>query len=332
MVRGGALMHEYDIVIIGGGPAGLAAAVRAKELGINKILILEREDYLGGILNQCIHNGFGEEIFGEEFTGPEYAEKFIKKVNDMGIDYRLNTTVYDINKDKDIWAVNEDDGVMNIRGRSIILATGCRERPRGAINIAGSKIAGIFTAGMIQKFINLEGYLPGKEVIILGSGNVALVMARRLVLEGAKVKAIVESMPSLQGDYKYIKDCVEDFKIPVKLSRTVVELKGKDRVEGITIAQIDDEKNHMWERSEFISCDTIVLSVELYPDNELAIKAGIEMSDNTKGPMVGAEMNTNLEGIYACGDLLYPHEKVDRITEEGYKTAESVRQFLRDNK
>lgn len=307
---------EYDIIVIGGGPAGLAAAIAAKENGIRRILILEREDELGGILNQCIHNGFGLHTFQEELTGPEYAARYIEKAMDYQIPYKLETMVLSISGDKEVTAVNPKDGIFRLRARAVILAMGCRERPRGALNIPGFRPAGIFSAGTAQRLVNIEGRMPGKEVVILGSGDIGLIMARRMTLEGAKVKLVAELMPYSGGLKRNIVQCLDDFDIPLRLSTTVVKIHGKERLTGVTIAKVDENKKPIAGTSEYLSCDTLLLSVGLIPENELSENLGLPMVPATAGPQVDESMQTSVSGIFACGNVLHVHDLVDYVSQE----------------
>ena len=305
-----------DLVIIGGGPAGMSAAIAAYEQGVRDILILERDESLGGILQQCIHNGFGLHKFGEELTGPEYAWKYEKKVRELNIETKCNTMVLDITEDKIITATNATEGIFQLRAKAIVLAMGCRERSKGALNIAGSRPAGIFSAGTAQKFVNMKGYLPGKNVVILGSGDIGLIMARRMTLEGAKVHAVCELMPYSGGLARNIEQCLNDFNIPLKLSHTVVQIHGKERLEGVTIARVDENRRPMEETREFIPCDTLLLSVGLIPENELSKAANVDLSAITSGPVVDQDRQTNVAGVFACGNVLHVHDLVDFVSQE----------------
>ena len=321
-------MMQCDVVIIGGGPAGLAAAAAVKKSGVDDILILERDGVLGGILNQCIHNGFGLHTFKEELTGPEYASRYIDQVKELGIPYRLNTMVIDINENKEVTVISREEGLQVIKAKAIILAMGCRERPRGALNIPGYRPAGIYTAGTAQRLMNIEGYRVGKEVVILGSGDIGLIMARRMMFEGAKVKVVAELMPYSGGLKRNIVQCLDDYDIPLKLSHTVVNIEGKERVTGITIAEVDANRKPIPGTEEHYSCDTLLLSCGLIPENELTRNMGVAMNPVTSGPMVNDRLETGIEGVFACGNVLHVHDLVDFVSEEATLAGENAAKFV----
>ena len=319
---------KYEMVIIGGGPAGLAAAIAAYDAGCRSILILERDNQLGGILNQCIHNGFGLHTFGEELTGPEYAARFARQVLDRGIAYKLNTMVLSIGEDKKITAVNRTDGLIEIEATAIILAMGCRERSRGALNIPGFRPAGIYSAGTAQRLVNIEGFLPGRRVVILGSGDIGLIMARRMTLEGAKVLVVAELMPYSGGLKRNIVQCLNDFGIPLKLSHTVVDIQGRERVTGVTIAEVGPDRKPIPGTEIHYDCDTLLLSCGLLPENELSRGMGVTISPVTNGPLVDESLQTNIPGVFAAGNVLHVHDLVDFVSEEAAAAGRAAVRYL----
>ena len=321
-------MRNCDLVIVGGGPAGLAAAIAAKEKGIDDILIIERDERLGGILNQCIHNGFGLHTFQEELTGPEYAHRFICQVQKLGISYLTGTMVLDISPRKVVMMMNRTDGIVQIQAKAIVLAMGCRERPRGALNIPGYRPMGIYSAGTAQRLVNVDGFLPGKEVVILGSGDIGLIMARRMTLEGARVKVVAELMPYSGGLKRNIVQCLDDFGIPLKLRHTVVDIKGKQQLEGVILAEVDEKGKPIPGTEEEYVCDTLLLSCGLIPENELSRSMGICMNPVTNGPVVDESLESNLPGVFACGNVLHVHDLVDYVSEEAKCAGENAAAYI----
>ena len=325
-------VEKVDVLVVGAGPAGMAAAIAAKEAGVDNILVLEREANMGGILRQCIHNGFGLHRFKEELTGPEYAQRDIDKVKELGIEVRCGTTVLSIDENRFVTAVSKEKGIQLFEAGALILAMGCRERPRGALATPGTRCAGIYSAGTAQKFVNLEGYMPGKRVVILGSGDIGLIMARRMTLQGAKVLACVELMPYSSGLNRNIVQCLHDYDIPLLLSHTVIDIQGKERLTGVTVAEVDAKRQPIPGTEQHFDCDTLLLSVGLLPENELTRQANVEMSNLTSGAVVDDTLQTSKEGIFACGNVLHVHDLVDFVSAESFKAGKAAAEYVRGKK
>ena len=325
-------VEKVDVLIVGAGPAGMAAAIAAKEAGVDNLLVLEREANMGGILRQCIHNGFGLHRFKEELTGPEYAQRDIDKVKELGIEVRCGTTVLSIDENRFVTAVSKEKGVQLFEAGALILAMGCRERPRGALATPGTRCAGIYSAGTAQKFVNLEGYMPGKRVVILGSGDIGLIMARRMTLQGAKVLACVELMPYSSGLNRNIVQCLHDYDIPLLLSHTVIDIQGKERLTGVTVAEVDAKRQPIPGTEQHFDCDTLLLSVGLLPENELTRQADVEMSNLTSGAVVDDTLQTSKEGIFACGNVLHVHDLVDFVSAESFKAGKAAAEYVQGKK
>ena len=321
-------MNTYDIIIIGAGPAGLAAAIAAKEAGVDDVLVIERDSVPGGILNQCIHNGFGLHTFREELTGPEYAARFLRRAEELGVAIRLSTMVLSLTNERVLTVTSRERGVEQLRGRAVILAMGCRERPRGALNIPGYRPAGIYSAGTAQRLVNLEGFMPGREVVILGSGDIGLIMARRMTLEGAHVKCVAELLPYSGGLKRNIVQCLHDYDIPLLLSHTVVDIHGRERLEGVTLAEVGPDRKPVPGSEKYIPCDTLLLSVGLLPENELSEGAEVTLDRVTGGPAVNESLETNVPGIFACGNVLHVHDLVDYVTLESQTAGEGAARYV----